>query len=60
MEQLVVNEEISNFLRGTVADINTSKIEATAKKNGMLTLEQKGLLMALNGVTTLEEVARVV
>ena len=60
MEQLVVSDEISNFLRGDVADANTKKIEAVAKKNGMLTLEQKGLLMALNGVTTLEEVSRVV
>ena len=60
MEQLVVSEEISDFLRGDVADANTRKIEAAAKKNGMLTLEQKGLLMALNGITTLEEVARVV
>ncbi len=60
MEQLVVSEEISNFLRGDVADANTSKIEAAARKNGMLTLEQKGLLMALNGTTTLEEVSRVV
>ena len=60
MEQLVVSEEISDFLRGDVADANTRKIEAAAKKNGMLTLEQKGLLMALNGITTLEEVARVI
>jgi len=60
MEQLVVSEEISDFLRGDVADANTRKIEAVAKKNGMLTLEQKGLLMALNGITTLEEIARVV
>ena len=60
MEQLVVSEEIAGFLRGSVADANTKKIEAAAKKNGMLTLEQKGLLMALNGITTLEEVARVV
>jgi len=60
MEQLVVSQEISDYLRGSVADANTQKIEATAKKNGMLTLEQKGLLMALKGITTLEEISRVV
>ena len=60
MEQLVVNDEIADFLRGDVAEANTRKIEGVARKNGMLTLEQKGLLMALNGVTTIEEVSRVV
>ena len=60
MEQLVVSEEISSFLHGSVADISTKKIEAAAKKNGMLTLEQKGVLMALAGTTTLEEVSRVI
>ncbi|MBR3320283.1 Flp pilus assembly complex ATPase component TadA [Candidatus Saccharibacteria bacterium] len=60
MEQLVVDETISTFLRGDVADANTSKIEAAARKNGMLTLEQKGIMMALKGITTLEEIARVV
>ena len=60
MEQLVVNDEIANFLRGTVADVNAKKSESIAKKNGMLTLEQKGLLMALSGITTIEEISRVV
>lgn len=60
MEQLVVSEEISDFLRGSVADANAKKIEAAARKNGMLTLEQKGLLMALAGTTTLEEISRVI
>ena len=60
MEQLIVNEDIAKFIRGDVADINTDEIEKTAKKHGMLTLEQKGVLAALRGETTLEEVARVV
>ena len=60
MEQLVVSEDIQAFIRGDVADINTSAIEATAKKHGMLTLEQKGVLAALRGETTLEEVSRVI
>ena len=60
MEQLIVSEDIQKFIRGEVKDINTDVIEATAKKNGMLTLEQKGVLAALRGETTLSEVSRVI
>ncbi len=60
MEQLVVSENIQAFIRGDVTDINTDAIEKAAKKDGMLTLEQKGVLAALRGETTLEEVSRVI
>ena len=60
MEQLVVNEDIQKFIRGDVADINTDVIEKVARKNGMLTLEQKGVLAVLRGETTLKEIARVI
>ncbi len=60
MEQLVVTEDIQAFIRGDVEDINTKAIEEAAKKNGMLTLEQKGVIAALRGETTLEEVGRVI
>jgi len=60
MEQLIVSDDIQAFIRGDVADINTKVIEEVAKKNGMLTLEQKGVLAALRGETTLEEVSRVI
>ena len=60
MEQLVVTEEIQAFIRGEVANINTDEIEKVAKRNGMLTLEQKGILAVLRGETTLEEISRVV
>ena len=60
MEQLVVTDEIASFIRGDVKDINTKTIEDVAKKAGLLTLEQKGVLAALRGETTLEEVARVI
>lgn len=60
MEQLIVSDDIQAFIRGDVADINTDAIEKAARKNGMLTLEQKGVLAALRGETTLEEVSRVV
>ena len=60
MEQLIVNEDIAKFIRGDVADINTTAIEAAAKAHGMLTLEQKGVFAALRGETTIEEVSRVI
>ncbi|MBP5647777.1 Flp pilus assembly complex ATPase component TadA [Candidatus Saccharibacteria bacterium] len=60
MEQLVVSEDIQAFIRGDVADVNTNVIEKTAKENGMLTLEQKGVLAVLRGETTLEEISRVI
>ena len=60
MEQLVVSENIQAFIRGDVASINTDAIEKEAKKNGMLTLEQKGVLAALRGETTLSEISRVI
>ena len=60
MEQMVVNDDIAKYLRGDVQDINAKDIEKTAKAHGMLTLEQKGVLAALRGETTLEEVSRVI
>ena len=60
MEQLVVTEDIQSFIRGDIEDIHTEAIEKAAKKNGMLTLTQKGLLAAISGETSLEEVSRVI
>ena len=60
MEQLSVSEEIQKYIRGDIEDINTSAIEKTAKSLGMITLEQKGVLAALRGDTTLEEIGRVI
>jgi type II secretory ATPase GspE/PulE/Tfp pilus assembly ATPase PilB-like protein len=60
MEQMVVTENIQKFLRGDVEDIHTEVIEASAKADGMLTLLQVGVLAALRGETTLEEVNRVI
>ena len=60
MEQLVVSEDMQAFIRGDVSDINTNEIEKVARKNGMLTLEQKGVLAALRGETTLSEISRVI
>lgn len=60
MEQMIVTEDIQRFIRGDVADIHTEAIEEAAKKNGMLTLEQKGIIAALRGDTTLSEISRVI
>lgn len=60
MEQLIVTEEIQKFIRGDMSEIHPELIEKVARKEGMLTLEQVGVLAALRGETTLEEVSRVV
>lgn len=60
MEQMVVTEDIQKFLRGDVKDIHTEVIEETAMRGGMLTLLQIGVLAALRGETTLEEINRVI
>lgn len=60
MEQLVVSEDIQGFLRGDLKDISAEAIEQSAQMQGMLTLEQRGILAALRGETTLEEVSRVI
>lgn len=60
MEQMIVNDDIQKFIRGDVADARTELIEEAARKNGMLTLEQAGIIAVLRGETTLEEVGRVI
>lgn len=60
MEQLVVNEEIQKYLRGDVADVHAESIEKTAREQGMVTLLEHGVLAALRGETTLEEVNRAI
>lgn len=60
MEQMVVTENIQKFLRGEVEDVHTEVIEKEARAGGMVTLMQAGVLAALRGETTLEEVNRVI
>lgn len=60
MEQMIVTEEIQKFIRGDIDDVHPEAIEKVAKSEGMLTLEQVGVLAALRGETTLDEVARVI
>ena len=60
MEQMVVDGEIQKYLRGDIQDVHTETIEQSARKQGMVTLLQQGVLAALRGETTLEEVNRVI
>ncbi len=60
MEQLVVTENIQAFLRGEIQDIHSESIERQAVKDGMLTLLQQGVISALKGETTLDEINRVI
>jgi type IV pilus assembly protein PilB len=60
MEQMVVNESVQQFLRGDVAEIHTEVIEKAARQGGMVTLMERGILAALRGETTLDEVNRVI
>jgi len=59
IEQMVVNEQIQAFLRGDVTEVNAEVIEQTARAAGMITMMEDGILKAIAGQTTLEEVNRV-
>ncbi len=60
MEQMVVTPDIQAYLRGDAINAGAEIIEQTARDNGMLTLLQKGVIAALRGETTLQEVNRVI
>ena len=60
MEQMLVTEAIQRFIRGEMKDIDVATIEKTAKSEGMVTMLQDGILRALRGETTLEEINRVI
>ena len=60
MEMMVVNDNIAALLRGERGIISAEAIEAQARKDGLLTLLQQGVISALRGDTTIEEVNRVI
>lgn len=59
MEQMIISEDIQKFLRGDVSDVNTDAIEKSAIAQGMMTMLHDGVLKALRGETTIEEINRV-
>lgn len=60
IEQMVVTDAIQAYLRGDIKDVNADSIEDTARKEGMVTILQDGILKAIDGLTTLEEINRVI
>ncbi|MBI4975077.1 type II/IV secretion system protein [Candidatus Peregrinibacteria bacterium] len=55
-EVLRINNEIRKLI---LSGATTMDIQEAAQKNGMVTLEQGGIINALQGMTTIEEVYRV-
>lgn len=51
-----MNKEIEKLL---LKESTTSEIQQQAQKDGMLTMQQDGIMKALSGITTIEEVSRV-
>jgi type IV pilus assembly protein PilB len=56
-EVMTISDNISKLL---MQNRSTSEIEYQAKQEGMVTMMQDGYLKALEGITTLEEVLRVI
>ncbi|MDR3125883.1 MAG: GspE/PulE family protein [Candidatus Nomurabacteria bacterium] len=59
MEQLVVDKDVQEFLTGDEKDVNADAIKKAAQANGMVTMIQSGVLKALAGETSIEEINRV-
>lgn len=59
-EQFTLNDEITKLLQSQGAKLSTMEIESAAVKTGMTTMLQDGILKALKGETTLDEVYRVI
>jgi len=56
-ELLVINDELRDLLREKAP---ASKIKMAAKRNGMLTMRQEGIRLLAQGITSVEELERVV
>jgi len=59
-EQLQMTAGVRQILKLDPSQITTESLEATAVSDGMLTMLQDGILKACAGITSLEEVYRVV
>lgn len=59
MEQLIVDNDIAKFISGDIKDISAPAINKIAADKGMVSMLQKGVIKALRGETTLEEINRV-
>ncbi|MBT7008691.1 MAG: hypothetical protein HN964_04835, partial [Candidatus Jacksonbacteria bacterium] len=52
-----VNDDVEAVINS--ADLSEATMKAVAKKQGMVTMVQDGILKALEGITSVEEVFRV-
>lgn len=59
-ELLTMSPEMLQLLRKPAREITTDQIQKTAEGDGMTTMLQDGMLKAASGITTLEEIFRVV
>jgi type II secretory ATPase GspE/PulE/Tfp pilus assembly ATPase PilB-like protein len=59
-EQFQMTPGIQQLLRLPLGQVTTEMLELKAVEDGMLTMRQDGVLKAIAGITTLEEVYRVV
>ncbi len=59
-ELLTMTPEMKQLLTHPSIELTSEAIEEVAVKSGMLTMEQDGVLRALKGDTTYEEIARVI
>jgi type II secretory ATPase GspE/PulE/Tfp pilus assembly ATPase PilB-like protein len=59
-EQLRMTPGVQELLRRPPNEVTTEMLEARAIKDGMQTMQQDGVLKAIAGLTTIEEVYRVV
>jgi type II secretory ATPase GspE/PulE/Tfp pilus assembly ATPase PilB-like protein len=59
-EQFKMSAGIQDLLRLPLGQVTTEMLEKKAVEDGMLTMRQDGVLKAISGTTTLEEVYRVV
>ncbi len=59
-ELLLMTPDMRQLLSRPVHELSTELIEEVAVKNGMLTMQQDGILHVLKGDTTLEEINRVI
>jgi type II secretory ATPase GspE/PulE/Tfp pilus assembly ATPase PilB-like protein len=56
-ELLIINDELRDLIRDKAA---ASKVKLAAKRNGMLTMKQEGIRLLAQGITSVEELERVV
>lgn len=58
-EQLLITDNLRGVIQSKGLGLSIKDIEEAAKKDGMMTMQQDGILKALNAETTIEEVFRV-